>query len=82
MTIDELIAQLEDCRDTFGGDIEVRLMTQPNWPFEYGIAGVTDSDTMVDSDEDGEFPPDDAVIYIVEGNQIGYGNKNAWNVCY
>ena len=23
MTIDELIARLEDCRDTFGGDIEV-----------------------------------------------------------
>ena len=63
MTIDKLIARLEECRDTFGGDIEVRLMTQPNWPFENGIAEVTDSDTMMESDNDDDgFPPDDAVI--------------------
>jgi hypothetical protein len=75
MTIDELIARLEECRDTFGGEIEVRLMTQPNWPFEYGIAGVTDSDELPNHD------PDSVVIYIVEGRQIGYGDKNAWNLC-
>ena len=44
MTIDELIARLEDYRDEIGGDAEVRLMTQQNWPFEkhhlrFGIGG-------------------------------------------
>ena len=38
MTIDELIARLEDYRDEIGGDAEVRLMTQQNWPFENSIA--------------------------------------------
>ncbi len=40
MTIDELIARLEDYRDEIGGDAEVRLMTQQNWPFENSIYGL------------------------------------------
>ena len=39
MTIDELIERLEDYRDELGGDAEVRLMTQSNWPFENDIFG-------------------------------------------
>ncbi len=49
MTIDELIARLEDYRDEIGGDAEVRLI-------------------------------DDAVLFIVEGQQLGYGTKRAWDV--
>ena len=40
MTIDDLISRLEDYRDEHGGETEVRLMTQQNWPFENGIAGL------------------------------------------
>ena len=40
MTIDELIGRLEEYRDELGGDAEVRLMTQQNWPFENGIFGL------------------------------------------
>jgi hypothetical protein len=83
MTIDELIERLEEYRDALGGDTEVRLMTQPSWPFEYVIAGVCSSDDIaeaIDDDEqdDEEEPKEDAVIYLVEGYQLGYGTKRAW----
>jgi hypothetical protein len=41
MNLDALIEILSDYRDEFGGDAEVRLMTQQQWPFENRIAGVT-----------------------------------------
>ncbi len=86
ITIDELIARLEECRDELGGDAEVRLMTQSNWPFENDIVGVTTSGEIREEEDDEEgFDPQgdvDEAVYIVEGNQLGYGTKAAWNVCY
>lgn len=80
MTIDELIERLEEYRDDLGGDTEVRLMTQQNWPFENAIAGLASRDEINDSLEGDE--PDDveAVVFIVEGQQLGYGTKAAWEV--
>ena len=94
MTIRELIERLEELADTLGDDVEVRLMSQPNWPFEYTITGVTDSeeirraerqDDQWDEDDPDEFDPEgdsDQIVYIVEGQQLGYGTSAAWNVCY
>ena len=84
MTIDELIARLEDYRDEIGGDAEVRLMTQQNWPFENSIYGLASGAEINDYDEDDEDGGDDddasedAVLFIVEGQQLGYGTKRAW----
>ena len=86
MTIDELIARLEDYRDEIGGDAEVRLMTQQNWPFENSIDGLASGAEINDYDEDDEDGGDeddvseDAVLFIVEGQQLGYGTKRAWEV--
>jgi hypothetical protein len=86
MTIDELIARLEDYRDEIGGDAEVRLMTQQNWPFENTICGLASGVEINDFDEDDEDgdddddATDDSVLYIVEGQQLGYGTKRAWDV--
>ena len=86
MTIDELIARLEDYRDEIGGDAEVRLMTQQNWPFEnsiYGLASGAEINDYEEDDEDGGDDDDaseDAVLFIVEGQQLGYGTKRAWEV--
>jgi hypothetical protein len=81
MTIDQLIERLEDYRDEFGGDAEVRLMTQEEWPFENQIAGLCSGEEINEHD-DGEDQDveDDHVIYIVEGQQLGYGSKRAWQV--
>lgn len=87
MTLDDLIERLTETREALGGDVEVRLMTQPNWPFENGIAGITTSEEMNqdegDEDEEGNEADADAelVVYICEGEQIGYGSKSAWDVC-
>ena len=87
MTIDELIARLEDYRDEIGGDAQVRLMTQQNWPFENSIYGLASGAEINDYDEDDQDDDDDSddaaedsVLFIVEGQQLGYGTKRAWEV--
>lgn len=90
MNLDTLIEILNDYRDQHGGDAEVRLMTQQNWPFENRICGVTSGLDMNDDaeyeaevvgDDDAQDIADDATVYIVEGGQIGYGSKRAWDTC-
>ncbi len=79
-TLGELIAALQDLEDDFG-ESEVRLMTQQSYPFENGIYGVAVSgDIPVDSDDDPPESFDPEVVYIIEGQQIKYGNKDAWEV--
>ncbi len=67
-------------------------MTQQQWPFENRICGLVSGQEMKDAsdeadDEDDEGESDesdeaeDAVLYIVEGGQIGYGSKRAWEAC-
>lgn len=84
MTINELIERLEEYRDDLGGECEVRLMTQQNWPFENRIAGLASGEEINDrdEDEDDEDVNDDQVVFIVEGRQLGYGSKRAWEVAY
>lgn len=91
MTLNELIERLEDYRTEFGnGDVEVRLMTQQNWPFENGIYGITSGQEINNEDDEFEDGDDlydgdaseDAVVYIVEGGQLGYGTKRAWDTAY
>jgi len=87
MTINDLIERLEDYRDTIGGDAEVRLMTQSNWPFENDIFGLASGEEINDAADDQE-PNDDGdvdadqVVYICEGQQLCYGTKRAWEVAY
>jgi len=58
MSIDELIEVLQEAREDLGGDAEVRLAMQPNWPFEYTIRNGTASA--------------EGVIYLAEGRQLDY----------
>ena len=80
MTLDELIERLTDYRDELGGDTEVRLMTQQNWSFENRITGLASTEEIaaVDGVEDDFDAEEDEFVYIVEGVQISYGNKSAW----
>jgi hypothetical protein len=84
MTISELIERLEEYQDELG-DVEVRLMTQSNWPFENGIVGLASGaeiNAAIDEDDpedDGDVDDDD-LVYIVEGQQLCYGTKRAWQV--
>ncbi len=79
MNLDNLIEILNEYREEFGGDAEVRLMTQQNWPFENRICGVTSGRDMneaneedAEDDDDAQDVADDNTVYIVEGGQICY----------
>ena len=82
MTIKELIAELENIEELHG-DLEIRLATQPNWPFEHEIDSVSVADINKEDDEDEEENPErdvEMIAYIGEGSQLGYlpgGAKNA-----
>jgi hypothetical protein len=89
MTIDELIERLEEYRDNVGGDAEVRLMTQQSWPFQNAVCGATSlqeiRESAADDDDEADFEAEgdaEDVIYIVEGQQLGYGTKRAWDMCH
>ena len=85
MNLDTLIEIFNDYREEFGGDAEVRLMTQQSWPFENAICGLTSGREMNDvEDEDADDDQDVAdeqIVYIVEGGQLCYGSKRAWDTC-
>ena len=81
-TLGELIEALEELRSEVGDNAEVRLVTQPNWPLEYTIHGVTTGAAINQSEEDegdDEDVTEDNVVYICEGTQLGYGSKRAWD---
>lgn len=83
MTLDELIDRLEEYRDTLGGNAEVRLMTQSNYPFENALFGVVSCEEINGCDDDelrDEDVEDDDVLYLVEGDQLCYGSKRAWEL--
>lgn len=87
MTINELIERLEEYRQEIGGDAEVRLMTQSNWPFEYAITGLASRAevNIVAVDGSGGDPGDlevDGVLFIVEGQHACDGTKDAWNAVH
>jgi hypothetical protein len=59
VTVAELLDQLAD----LDPNAPVRLAQQPAWPFEWTLAGVVGVDDLA---EDGQ------VVYLVEGDQLGY----------
>jgi len=85
MDLDTMIARLEEMRGCFGGDCEVRLMTQPNWPFENTVRGIVSSEDLRDGEGDEGVDPEGTsepvVVYVVEGSQASYGDKRAWDAC-
>ena len=71
MTVAELIETLSG----FNPDSEVRLASQPKWPFEYSISEVIaalSDDADIHSDT-----RDLEIVYIAEGTQIDYLNGDA-----
>lgn len=86
MTISELIARLEKYQQRHGDDCEVRLMTQQNWPFENTIKGLASAEDIAaatgDIDTEEEADAIKPMVYLVEGNHIGYGSKVAWDAAY
>lgn len=87
MTVGELIELLQQ----YDEDAEVKSMQQPSWPFEYSIAGVVSRDEFRGRDEDEdhdtkgyaeagtEYDEKPSDVFILEGTQLCYGSKSAWD---
>ena len=84
MTVRELIEYLEQ----FDEDAQVLIMEQPSWPFEYSIDGVITREELIErrkEEDDGTaeelgYGMDKTDVFLVEGTQLRYGDKNAWNM--
>ena len=76
MRVKELRELLEDYDD----EAEVKIMSQSNYPFEYSIKGVIQRNEFQRGEDedggDGSATKDD--VFILEGEQLCYGNKKAW----
>jgi hypothetical protein len=59
-TVSDLIDQLQQADP----NAEVRLATQPSWPFEWSLSR---SQPAVEVDLDSQ-----PVVYLVQGSQLGY----------
>jgi len=74
------VAELKDLLDQYDDETEVRFISQPSWPFEYSIKGVVQrADFEVVKNEDDSAKEN--CIFLVEGSQLCYGNKRAWDCC-
>jgi hypothetical protein len=66
MTVMELMEILQDADP----EAEVRFAGQPSWPFEYSVADTVEDMPEPDDEDHREGRP--PILYLVEGNQIGY----------
>ena len=79
MTLADLIQMADD----YGYDpeqIEIRIMSQPRWPFEYSVKGSVFAEVLEWQSKYRK--KQEHVLYLCEGSQLGYGSKDAWEECY
>jgi hypothetical protein len=79
MKVKALIKILEDCDP----DAEVMLTSQPNYPFEYALAGVTVREEALDGEPREDNDWGDGChgndVLLAEGRQLRYGSREAWS---
>jgi len=69
----ELLDRLAD----YSPEAEVRLMHQPNYPLESALGFVVGESEIRDH-VGGDLGDDPEVVYLLEGRQLGYGRRVAW----
>lgn len=77
MTVGKLIRDLQD----YDEDLPVRLMMQPNYPFEYSIGGLVERSEFDSNTDDVTDPRERSknCVFLLEGSQLQYGSKRAWD---
>jgi hypothetical protein len=78
------VSELIEILSEMDADAQVLIASQSQWPFEHAVYGVARRAEML-ADEDGEpatesHEPGTAAsdVFIVEGTQLRYGSKTAW----
>jgi hypothetical protein len=72
------VRQLIDLLADYSPEAGVRLAIQSCYPLEAHVAGVvSQSEIRAHSGKElGDHEPD--VVFVLEGGQVGYGNRMAW----
>jgi len=71
------VRELIDRLSEYSEDAEVRLMHQPNYPLESALGAVVGESEIRDH-VGGDLGDDAEIVYLLEGRQLGYGRKVAW----
>ena len=71
------VRQLIDRLSEYSPEAEVRLQHQPRYPLQSTLGGVV-GESEIREHEGGDLGDDAEVVYLLEGSQIGYGRKVAW----
>jgi len=79
MTLNELIELLDDYRMELGGETQVQLMTQPHYPLTSRLRGLCSSGEIDPENDQGD-DEGCVLLYLLEGEQLGYGDERAWGV--
>lgn len=81
MTINDLMAQLTEIADTFGGETEVRIANQKTYPLQFTIVGVS-AGNQFGSPADEAAADDDSepVAYLLGGAHPDhpYADSRLW----
>ena len=77
------VSQLIDILQQEDPEATVLLMEQENWPFENSIRGVVARHEFEEPEDDECRAPNDERrdndVFLVEGCQLRYGNRNAFD---
>ena len=72
--------------EEFDPEATVLLSVQPTWPFEHDLLGVCQRSDLIEEDDEDQAPSAGGEdlpandVFLVEGTQLRYGNKRAWDV--
>lgn len=80
------VGQLKEMLEQYDDDADVRIASQPNYPFEYRLAGLVSAAEVEANqryEEHGEAVAAASVtapnvVYLAEGGQIGYSKRAIW----
>jgi hypothetical protein len=75
------VRQLIDLLAEYSPEAEVRMLHQPNYPLSFALGAVV-GESDVRAHEGGALGDDEPeVVYLLEGQPLGYGRANAWEAC-
>jgi hypothetical protein len=72
MKVRELMERLEEMNPA----AEVHIMYQRNYPLQSTLLGICESEDLLEDEGDERAGSD--VVFLVEGDHVGYGLKSAW----
>ena len=71
------VRQLLDTLSEYSPEAEVRLLHQPRYPLASALGGVI-GESEVRDHEGRDLGDEPEVVYLLEGEPLGYGRANAW----